>query len=233
VSRSETADSRAQVEPDEPGRPQRADARRNRDLLLIAAAEVYDERGVDASLEEIARRANVGIGTLYRHFPTRADLTEAVYRREVGLLCDGVDDLLADHVGDAALALWMRRFAGYVAKKKGMAMALKSVLGADSELFSYSHQRIRDAIGALVAAAAAEGVIRDDVDSEDLLRAMSGICMATDTPGWNDRTERLVDLLVDGLRYGAPGPRSVDPKRNTDSGTSIPARKSGAAAGTP
>ncbi|MDT4981193.1 MAG: hypothetical protein QOG07_3072 [Pseudonocardiales bacterium] len=235
MSRSETADTAATPagDPDELGRPQRADARRNRDQLLVAAAEVYGERGVDASLEEIARRANVGIGTLYRHFPTRDALTEAVYRREVSLLCDGVDDLIANNAGDAALAQWMRRFAGYVAKKKGMAMALKSVLGADSELFTYSHQRIRGAIGSLVATAAAEGVIRDDVDAEDLLRAMSGICMATDTPGWADRTERLVDLLVDGLRYGAPGPRTGDASRNTDAGTSIPARKSGAAAGAP
>ena len=233
MSRSEPADVQERAEPDEPGRPQRADARRNRDLLLVAAAEVYDERGVDASLEAIARRANVGIGTLYRHFPTRAALTEAVYRREVSLLCDGVDDLLAGHAGDAALALWMRRFAGYVVTKKGMAMALKSVLGADPELSSYSHQRIRDAIGTLVATAAAEGVIRDDVDSEDLLRAMSGICMATDSPGWHDRTEGLVDLLIDGLRYGAPGPRAADPSRNTDSGVSIPGRKSGAAVGIP
>ncbi|MDQ2748805.1 MAG: TetR/AcrR family transcriptional regulator [Actinomycetota bacterium] len=235
MSRSERTDTVATpgVDSDEPGRPQRSDARRNRDLLLTAAAEVYDERGLDASLEEIARRANVGIGTLYRHFPTRDALTEAVYRREVSLLCDGVDDLLADNAGDAALALWMRRFAGYVAKKKGMAMALKSVLGADSELFSHSHQRIRDAIGSLVEAAAADGVIRADVDAEDLLRAMSGICMATDSPGWADRTERLVDLLVDGLRYGAPGPKSEAASRNTERGTSTPARRSGAGTARP
>jgi AcrR family transcriptional regulator len=235
VSRSETADTAATPagDPDELGRPQRADARRNRDLLLVAAAEVYGERGVDASLEEIARRANVGIGTLYRHFPTRDALTEAVYRREVSLLCDGVDDLIANNAGDAALAQWMRRFAGYVAKKKGMAMALKSVLGADSELFTHSHQRIRTAIGTLITAATEAGTIRDDVEPDDLLRAMGGICMATDSPDWADRTTRLVDLLVDGLRYGAPGPRSGDASRRTESGKAIPARKSGAAAGSP
>ena len=121
MSRSETADTTAlpQAEPDEPGRPQRADARRNRDLLLAAAAEVYDERGVDASLEEIARRAGVGIGTLYRHFPTRDAVTEAVYRREVGLLCDGVDDLLAGNATDAALALWMRTLRGLRREEEG------------------------------------------------------------------------------------------------------------------
>jgi AcrR family transcriptional regulator len=235
VSRSETADAQARpaAEPDEFGRPQRADARRNRELLLTAAAEVYDERGVEASLEEIARRAGVGIGTLYRHFPTRDAVTEAVYRREVGLLCDGVDELLADHATDVALARWMRNFAGYVARKKGMAMALKSVLGADSELFTLSHQRIRTAIGTLITAATEAGTIRDDVAPDDLLRAMGGICMATDSPDWADRTTRLVDLLVDGLRYGAPGPRSGDASRRTESGKAIPARKSGAAAGSP
>ncbi len=187
----------------------RSDARRNRELLTSTAAELFGERGVEVPLEEIARRANVGIGTLYRHFATRDALVEAVYRREVGLLCDGVDELLRDEPADAALATWMRRFANYVAKKRGMAMALKSVLGADSELFTYSHQRIRDALGALVAAAADSGQIRDDVDAEDLLRAMSGICMATDSPGWADRTARLVDLLMDGMRYGAPGARTA------------------------
>ena len=187
----------------------RSDARRNRELLTSTAAELFGERGVDVPLEEIARRANVGIGTLYRHFATRDALVEAVYRREIGLLCDGVDELLRDEPADAALATWMRRFANYVAKKRGMAMALKSVLGADSELFTYSHQRIRDALGALVAAAADSGQIRDDVDAEDLLRAMSGICMATDSPGWADRTARLVDLLMDGMRYGAPGARTA------------------------
>ena len=184
-------------------KPMRADARRNRDLLLTAAAAVYAERGVDASLEEIARRADVGIGTLYRHFPTRDALNEAVYRHEVERLCDGVDELITANAPDVALAVWMRRFAGYVATKKGMATALKSVLGADSELFAYSRGRIMTAIGALLDNAVAAGAIRDDVDADDLIRAMSGVCMATDTSGGSERTARLVDLLVDGMRYGA------------------------------
>ena len=184
-------------------KPMRADARRNRELLLTAAAAVYAERGVDASLEEIARRADVGIGTLYRHFPTRDALNEAVYRHEVERLCDGVDELITANAPDVALAVWMRRFAGYVATKKGMATALTSVLGADSELFAYSRGRIMTAIGALLDNAVAAGAIRDDVDADDLIRAMSGVCMATDTSGEPDRTARLVDLLVDGMRYGA------------------------------
>ena len=96
-------------------------------------------------------------------------------------------------------------FAGYVVHKRGMAIALKSLLGPTTTLFIQSHDRIRGAIGPLLEAAAAAGPIRDDIDSDDLLRAMSGICMATDTPGCGRRTGRLIDLLMDGLRYGAPG----------------------------
>ncbi len=225
-------------------RPLRSDARRNHDVLLVAAAEVFAERGIDAPLDEIAKRANVGIGTLYRHFPTRDALNEGVYRREVALLCDGVDELLGDHRPDDALASWMRQFTDYVARKRGMAVALKSALGADSDLFTYSHQRIRLALGSLVDAAVSAGQIRADVDSEDLLRAMSGICMATDTAGWSDRTARLVELLMDGMRYGAPDPsgrsvawgaRSPSASRSpsTEAGTSTPARRSGAGIGGP
>lgn len=211
-------------------RPMRADARRNRDLLMATTATVFAEKGVDASLEEIARRANVGIGTLYRHFPTRDALIEAVYRRELDLLCDGIDELLAQNRADVALAKWMHRFVEYVAKKRGMAMALKAVLGADSELFAYSHQRIRSALGALVDAAVQAGTIRADVESEDLLRAMSGICMASDTPGWSNRTARLVDLLLDGMRYGA-AELSPSSKARTDAGSSTSRRRSGAGTG--
>jgi AcrR family transcriptional regulator len=191
--------------PDEPAaRAMRADARRNRDALLAAAAQLYAERGVEASLEEVARRAGVGIGTLYRHFPHRDALNEAVYRREVELLCDGAENLQADHPADVALATWMRNFAGYVATKKGMAQALRSVLGEDNELFTHSRERIESSLGTLVDAAIASGAIRADADANDLLRAMSGICMTSDSPEWRDRAERLIDLLVDGLRYGAP-----------------------------
>ena len=114
--------------------------------------------------------------------------------------------LLGQYEPVDALAKWMRAFAHYVALKRGMAMALKSALGPDNELFSYSHRRIREALGSLLDAAIATGRIRSDVEQEDLLRAMSGICMATDMTGWSERTGRLVNLLVDGLRYGADTP---------------------------
>ena len=159
-------------------KPQRADARRNRDLLLEAAGAVFEERGIEAPLDEIARRAGVGIGTLYRHFPTRDAVVEAVYRREVELLCSGIDDLLAEHDPVTALRTWMRSFAVYVARKRGMATALKAMVGVDSELFRRSHERIEAAITQLVRTAADTGAIRTDLEPMDLLRGMSGICMA-------------------------------------------------------
>jgi AcrR family transcriptional regulator len=185
----------------------RKDATRNHEALLAAAAEVYGERGVDASLEEIARRAGVGIGTLYRHFPSRDALNEAVYRREVEALCDQAGELLHDTDPVDALSSWMRAFAHYVARKRGMAMALKAIFGSDSQLFAESQHRIRSAIGMLVTAAVNDGAIRDDVAPDDLMRAVGGICMATDTPDWQDRTSSLVELLMDGMRYGAAGSR--------------------------
>ena len=177
-----TVESTSETLTDAP-KTMRADARRNREELLARAGEVFTERGIDASLEEIARRSNVGIGTLYRHFPNREVLVEAVYRHEVATLCEGVDRLLAEHPPDEALAIWMSSFAVYVSRKRGMAMALKSLLGADSPLFTESHRRIQEAIGILVSAAVESGSIRADVAPDDLLRAMGGICMAADSAG--------------------------------------------------
>jgi AcrR family transcriptional regulator len=182
----------------------RADARRNRDALLAAGAAVFAERGPDASLDEVARRAGVGIGTLYRHFADRDALTEAVYRHEVERLCDSAEPLLASQPADVALASWMRDFARYAATKRGLMVSLKSSLGPDAELFSYSHRRIYDAVGALLDAAAAARLIRDDVDAASLLAAMRGICMAGDGPADIERTTLLISLLIDGLRYRAP-----------------------------
>jgi AcrR family transcriptional regulator len=182
-------------------RPLRVDARRNHDRLVAEAAAAFAERGIDVSLEEIARRSDVGIGTLYRHFPTRDALIEAVYRREVELLCESADELLRDCAGSEALEQWLLKFVEYVAAKRGMAAALKSVVGADSELFAESHRRISDAVHRLAAAGVDSGAIRGDVDPFDLLRAVSGICIASDRPDWRDHAKRLVSLLMDGMRY--------------------------------
>jgi AcrR family transcriptional regulator len=188
-----------------PSRAVRKDAQRNRDALLAAATDAFAERGVDCSLEDIARRAGVGIGTLYRHFPNRDALIEAVYRREVATLCDRVPKLLADREPIDALRAWLLEFAGYVTRKKGMAMALKSALGPDSDLFTESHRRMHEAFAAVLDAAVKSGAVRPDANPDDLMRGLSGVCMASDTTAESRRRNaRLVDLLVDGLRYGAP-----------------------------
>jgi AcrR family transcriptional regulator len=184
----------------------RSDAKRNRELLIAEAARAFAEHGVDTSLEEIARRAGVGIGTLYRHFPTRHDLIEAVYRQEVEILCGGVDELLAERGADQALAEWMERFIRYVAVKRGLVGAMKSVVSADSEIFAYTHKLVVDAVTKLVDAAVAAGSIKPDTDPLDLLRGLGGFCMNNDQADWQERAVRLVALLMDGLRYGCPKP---------------------------
>jgi AcrR family transcriptional regulator len=187
------------------GRRLRADARRKREAILAAAAEVFLEYGADVALDEVARHAGVGIGTLYRHFPSREALLAGAYVREVNLLCDGVETLLAEQPADQALITWMQRFIGYVAERPGMAVALKSIVhGADSAAVEASHQRIYTALHELVAAAESSGTIRPDACSDDLAGALSGLSLITGQPGSRDRANRLVTLLVDGLRYGAP-----------------------------
>jgi AcrR family transcriptional regulator len=185
-------------------RAQRADACRNRDRLLEVASAAFADRGVEASLESIAKEAGLGIGTLYRHYPTRDALIEAVYRHNVELLCDGADELRETLPPDQALSQFMQRFVAYVATKKGLAIYLKSVVAADSDLFQSSQARVSETIASLVAAAADAGSIRADVDGMDLLRALSGVCMMTDHPGGPEHGVRVATLLMDGLRYGAP-----------------------------
>ncbi len=184
-------------------RAPRADARRNRDLLVTAAGLAFAEFGVEASLEDIARRAGVGIGTLYRHFPTRDALVLAAYRREVDVLCESADELLATLPPDQALAEWMQRFVGYVAAKRGMASVLKSMMGTDASIFDDCRRQMNEAAARLLDAARAAGAVRPDVTATELLRAMGGICLATDSGGLLDQARPLVGLLVDGLRYGA------------------------------
>src|SRR5665213_2685630 len=195
----------APPEAHEHGRALRADAQRNRAALLECAGQAFAEHGSAASLDDVDKRAGVGIGTLYRHFPTRDALVEAAYRRGVEQLCDLADQLLLDEPGDRALELWMLNFVGYVATKRGLAATLKLASDTHADLFAYVHDRIRTAVGSLVASAASTGRIRGDVDGLDLIRALGGICMVSDQAGWQDQARRLVSLLMDGLRYGATG----------------------------
>jgi AcrR family transcriptional regulator len=191
-------------DPPAPAAPRtvRADARRNREKLLAAAVDAFAERGTDVSLESIAADAGVGIGTLYRHFPTRDALVEAAYRNEVEILGAAAEELLAAGPADDALAEWMDRFVEYAAAKRGMGAALQS-LASNSELYAEGRAQIIRAIGALLAAGTADGTIRRDVEPEDVMRAMGGIWVIPDDPDWADRAHRLLRLLMDGLRYGA------------------------------
>jgi AcrR family transcriptional regulator len=185
-------------------RAQRADACRNRDRLLEVASEAFARDGVDASLEKIAKTAGVGIGTLYRNFPNRDALMEAVYRHNVDQLEVDAAKIAANNTPGEALDIFMQRFVAYVATKKGLAMHLKTVLGSESELFVDSQRRLHNIVGEMVAAAIESGEIRPDTDSEDLIRALAGVCMTSDMSVSQDQPCRIAKLLMDGLRYGAP-----------------------------
>ena len=181
-------------------RKPRADAVRNRDRVLEAAKAVFSRGGADASLEAVAREAGVGIGTLYRHFPTREALYEAVYRREVDHLGELAEQLTSEAAPTEALRRWLRSNVEFIATKKGMSAALALAAHKPSDLFAYSFDRLTKALGLLLARAVAAGEIRADVSPEDLLRTVVGTCLMHDRPGWQPSVLRLVDVLVDGLR---------------------------------
>ncbi len=181
----------------------RADAVRNRDRLLESASAAFAAKGADVPLEDIARGAGVGIGTLYRHFPTRESLVEAVYRHEVDVVCATADELLATRPPDQALAEWMQVFVRHVATKRGMLSVLKPMMSANASLSDDTRGRAIDAASRLLAAGVAAGTVRDDIEGVDLVRAVGGICMSTDQER-SEASERLVGLLFDGLRRGAP-----------------------------
>jgi AcrR family transcriptional regulator len=191
------------VTTEQPARGLRADARQNREKLLAAAAELFATSGMEVSLQAVADRAGVGIGTLYRHFPTRNALVEATYRNEVERLCDAAGELQHTRPPEAALAEWMDRFVTYVAAKRGMADALQSITASNSELYPRSRKQLLEAITSLLGNAAASGAVRADVEPEDVLRAMNAVWLVTDEPDWQERAHRLLRLLMDGLRYGA------------------------------
>ncbi len=208
IRRREILDSAEPKKPDETSVQEsepapaklRADARRNRDKLIEVAAIAFAEKGVETSLEDIARRAGVGIGTLYRHFPTREHLVEVVYRRELQSLADAATELAAKLPADQALEEWMRRFVGYIAAKRGMAGSLKILMTSNSAMFAEGSGMIRTAFGSLLQAAREKQLIRDDIDQADLMHALSSVYSMPDTPEWRDRSHRLIGLLMDGLR---------------------------------
>jgi AcrR family transcriptional regulator len=186
------------------GRKPRADGLRNRERLIDVAKLAFAEIGPNVSLEEIARRAEVGIGTLYRHFPTRDDIIAAVYRREVTQLADAAKRLLETRPAGEALHEWLRLFVDYIATKKVIAPALASMTGGTSALYESSIGLMKGAIADLVEKAIAAGDIRPDVEPFDLVQALGSFAMGVSTsPGWETRTLRLIDILMDGLRSGS------------------------------
>jgi AcrR family transcriptional regulator len=184
--------------------PMRADARRNRDLLLSAALAAFTEHGADdVSLEEIARRAGVGIGTLYRHFPTRQDLLEAVYRDQVEALCARAADLLDQPSPADALATWLRAMVAFSATKRSLVTSMLATMDKNSEIFSACSTAIRGAVESLLARAQQAGEIRRDVDAGDIMRLSHALTVAAERAGQDlEQAERLLGLMLDGLRAG-------------------------------
>jgi AcrR family transcriptional regulator len=177
----------------------RADSIRNRERVLEAAKAVFNAGGPDASLEAVARHAGVGIGTLYRHFPTREALFEAVYRHEVEQLAELAETLKTVAEPVEALRRWLRANVEFVATKKGMSAALALAAHSSSELSAYSSDRLTKAVGELLDRAIAAGQVRADISHGDLLRALIGMCYLHDQPGWQASVLRLLDVFVDGL----------------------------------
>jgi AcrR family transcriptional regulator len=191
--------------PDAPGRAPRrlrADAQRNVESLLEAAKTVFSTSGVDAPAKEIADLAGVGVGTVYRHFPQRSDLVKAVFQREVDACADAAPALAAAQKPAEALAQWLHRYTEFLATKPALAPALHSGDPAYSALPGYFMQRLGPALGSLLEAAAAAGDIRADIGPRDLLYAVASLCLPAADEGVV-YSQRMVALLIDGLRYRA------------------------------
>lgn len=181
-------------------RKPRSDAQRNRERILETAKAAFTHHGADASLEEIAMQAGVGIGTLYRHFPTRDALIEAVYRSEVEKVAAAGRSFSAALPPIEALRSWMLLLVDYIAAKHIIAPALKSVAGGPSRLYEDSRSLIEGAIDELVKRAKKSGEVRRDLDASDLLRAMIGVSLVGSGHDWQQSARRLVDILIAGSR---------------------------------
>jgi len=187
-----------------PSRKVRADAERNRDLLLATAKTAFARKGSGASMDEIARAAGLGAGTLYRHFPNRDALIEAVYLNETRQLSDAANQLAERHPPVDALREWMRLFVDYIATKRVMADALGSLAGGTSALYATTTALITTALSLLIDRAVASGDIHLDLDPLDLLRALSGVANTGAGPQSDQSAKRLVDVLIAGLRTAGP-----------------------------
>jgi AcrR family transcriptional regulator len=181
----------------------RADAQRNRDRLLSAATVAFAEEGEGVALEAVATRAGVGVGTLYRHFPSREALVVAAYQQEVDSLCAAASELVQSQPADDALRAWAERFADYVATKRSMGLALRAAVGSDCPLFAETRERILGALRLLLDAGVADGTLRADVVPEDVMCVINASWFLPDGPQWRATVGRMLDLVIDGLRYGA------------------------------
>ena len=195
------------------GKPRRmrVDAQRKMVSLLQAALEVFAQSGVDAPVREIAERAGVGLGTVYRHFPHRSNLIVAVFQSRVDACADAASVFASKYEPGEALARWMQRFVDFIATKRGLAAALHSGDPAYSALPGYFNKRLLPALKTLLDTAVSAGVVRPGIEAEDLLRAVATLCHGPHgaEPVY---ARRMVALLVDGLRYGATTP--IDPPKN-------------------
>ncbi len=194
-----------------PQRRARADALRNEDAVLEAAKEVFITSGVNAPVREIAARAGVGVGTLYRRFPTRSDLVAGVFRREVDACTAEAATLAAQYPPGEAVVLWLKRYTGFLATKKGLAAALHSGDPAFDALPGYFRACFEPALTALLEAAVAAREIRGDIDPYDLLRVIGNLSLTSGSDG-GAHAERMLNLLIDGLRHGAT-PSAKAPER--------------------
>jgi AcrR family transcriptional regulator len=183
----------------DPRRSLRVDAQRNREKILSAALHVFTEHGMDTTFERIAREADVGVATLYRNFPTREVLYEAVYRNELTRLCAAAPDLLNRLPSADALRAWMGRFIDYATSRIGMADALRSVIDAGGNPYAQAGPMMLDAVSLLLAAGVTAGMVRSDITAPDVLASLTGIALASGRPEQRDKAERLLDLLMDGL----------------------------------
>jgi AcrR family transcriptional regulator len=184
-----------------PGKPLRADARRNREALLAKAREVADAGGFfDLRFDDFARLAGVGTGTLYRHFPTREALAEAVYREEVAALCDRARRLRATLPAGEALTTFLRGMVDHIDAHQGLARTLATLLATGSGALAEGSRALEEAVTGLVAAGVADGAIRDDVGAGAVMMALHGIGAAHDRPGWRAEADGLITLVLAGLR---------------------------------
>jgi AcrR family transcriptional regulator len=187
------------VEPPHPSRPMRADARRNGELLIATARAVFAEKGAEAPLDEIAKRAGVGAGTLYRHFPNREALVEAVYRDEVNQLANLASELLASRSPSVALDEWMRAHVGFVAHRRGLATSLKAMLDPNGETMAWCKARILDAAEKMLDAGREAGTVRPDLVPYDLLRLGHAVGIVAEL-GTAADSERMTQVMLVGLR---------------------------------